>query len=226
MGPLRTLHQINPTRISYIKKRVLEKKSKEVDWEDNPFPLEGIRILDVGCGAGILSEPLARLGANVVGLDASANNIRVAKLHAEKDPVLGQRLVYVEGTAESLLIQRQQFDAVCALEVIEHVTDPKDFVRSLLHLAKPGGKVIFSTINRTSPSYLLAIVAAEKILGLMDNGTHDWNKFVTPEELSNLVVLEGGKVDDITGLSYNPITRSATLTLDSSVNYFLCVSKT
>jgi ubiquinone biosynthesis O-methyltransferase len=109
--------------------------------------------------------------------------------------------------------------------VIEHVVDPKDFVRSILRLAKPGGKVIFSTINRTSPSYLLAIVAAEKVLGLMDNGTHDWNKFVTPEELSNLVLLEGGKVEDITGLSYNPISHISSLTLDSSVNYFLCASK-
>jgi len=220
-GPLRTLHHINPTRIKYIKNEIMKGNGSP----DFLRPLTGLRILDLGCGAGILSEPLARLGAEVVAIDASATNIVAAKMHMNKDPILfhSNRLRYEHVTAEEL--KGEQFDVVCSLEVIEHVSNVEKFVQSCSDLLKPGGKLFLSTINKTTKSYWFGIVGAEYVLNLVEVGTHDWNKFLTPQQLEELLSKANLKVTNVTGMEYNPLSYKATLTENTSVNYLMCATK-
>jgi len=222
-GPLKTLHHINSTRISYIKRMITQERPSTEPLR----PFQGLRMLDLGCGAGVLSEPLARLGANVVAIDASPTNIVAAKLHLKKDPPLARsnRLEYIHSTAEELVQKGESFDVVCSLEVIEHVSNVDTFVNACAQLLKPGGKLFLSTINRTTQSFWFGIVGAEYLLKLIEPGTHDWNKFLTPKEVEDLLSKVGLKISNVSGMDYNPITYKSSLTDNTSVNYLLCATK-
>ncbi|BAT80746.1 hypothetical protein VIGAN_03034500 [Vigna angularis var. angularis] len=178
-GPFKPLHLMNPTRLAFIRSALCRHFKKD------PYsakPLEGLKIVDVGCGGGILSEPLARLGANVTGVDAVEKNIKIAQLHAGLDPVTST-IEFCCTTAEKLVEEGRKFDAVMALEVIEHVANPAEFCKSLAALTVPDGATVISTINRSMRAYATAIVAAEYILRWLPRGTHQWSSFLTPEEL-------------------------------------------
>jgi 2-polyprenyl-6-hydroxyphenyl methylase/3-demethylubiquinone-9 3-methyltransferase len=246
-GKLRTLHQINPFRMRYIRNVFVNHFKNEIDintriqrginLDHEITPFKGLKILDVGCGGGLASESLARLGAQVIGLDASHSNIQVANEHKEYSlhgSDVYERLTYKHSTAEQLLFEMklsnqasndQLFDAVVSLEVIEHVANVQSFTNSLASFLKPGGALMMTTINRTAKSYLLAIAAAEHLLHLVPPGTHDWHKFITPEELTLLLQSNGLQIREITGVDYNPVTQKFTLTRDPSVNYQLFATK-
>lgn len=215
-GPFKPLHLINPTRLSYI----LSQLKNHFTIESNHLPLQGLSILDVGCGGGILSEPLARLGGEVTAIDASAENINVASAHALE---MGLEINYRNILSGALKAEEKRFDIVLALELLEHVPSPQELVLDLFALAKPGSLIIMSTINRTISSYLKAIIGAEYILGLVPKNTHDWNKFIKPSELAASVRIVGGKVVNITGMSFNPITNESSLSDNFNVNYFITV---
>ncbi len=216
-GPFRPLHRLNPTRLSYIKDAICEHFDKD-RISFNPY--SGLSILDIGCGGGLVCEPMARLGANVTGIDADQNAIHTARDHA-KDSRL--TIDYQCASTDDLTQRKKTYDVVLALEIIEHVTDPQKFVSDIAKLCKPGGIIIFSTINRTPKSFALAKMAAEYILGWVPKGTHDWKKFVKPSELSRMVRHTGGHVKNIEGLVYNPFSGEFSRNPhDVDVNYFLC----
>ena len=201
-GPFAPLHKLNPERILYLKEQIGD--------------LKGKRILDIGCGGGLVCEPLARLGAKVTGADADAQAIEVARTHAESG---GLDITYLNKPAEEI---DDQFDAVLALEIIEHVADPQEFVAACTKLIKPGGVLILSTLNKTARSFLSGIVAAEYVLRWVPRGTHDWKKFIKPSELAHMVQAEGLEPVDITGLHYDPLKDEFSLSPDKlKVNYFL-----
>ncbi|XP_020570852.1 ubiquinone biosynthesis O-methyltransferase, mitochondrial [Phalaenopsis equestris] len=214
-GPFKPLHMMNPTRLSFIRSALCRHFRK------NPFsirPFEGLKIIDVGCGGGILSEPLARMGACVTGIDAVEKNINVAQIHAGWDP-LTSSIEYICTTAEKLVRANKQFDAVLALEVIEHVADSSDFCESLSALIAPGGATVISTINRSVRAYATAIVAAEYLLNWLPRGTHQWSKFLTPEELVLILQRASISVEEMAGFVYNPLTGEWSLSDDTSVNF-------
>lgn len=222
-GPFKPLHMMNPTRISFIRSAICCHFRKILSCAK---PLEGLAILDVGCGGGLVCEPLARMGAQVVGIDAVEKNIKVATAHSIKDPLTAS-IEYVCTTAEQLAQEhRQPFDVVISLEVIEHVTNPKMFLHSLSALAKADGAVIVSTINRSISGYLLGIVAAEHLLRWVPKGTHEWSKFVTPDELALLMSRTGLALQEMAGMVFNPLTRKWDLSEDTSVNYIAFGTKT
>lgn len=222
-GPFQALHTMNKLRVPLIKNALSHDKNNNS--KSNSKPLQDKTILDIGCGGGILSEPLSRLGATVTGIDASEGAISVAKFHAKHDPDIGSRLNYECITAEELLKESPNFDAVVASEVIEHVNDQELFIKTCSQLTKPGGSLILTTINRTSRSGLLAIIGAEYILGVVERGTHDWNKFVPDDELASLVISNCFTVDIIQGMCYNPFNRVWSNISDTSVNYALVAHK-
>jgi 2-polyprenyl-6-hydroxyphenyl methylase/3-demethylubiquinone-9 3-methyltransferase len=203
------LHDINPLRLNYIDERV---------------GLAGKRVLDVGCGGGILSESMAALGADVMGIDAGVAPLEVAKLHLLES---GQDVHYERIMAEILAEQQpESFDVVTCLEMLEHVPDPASVIRSCYRLVKPGGKVFFSTINRNPKSYLFAIIGAEYVLNMLPKGTHDFAKFIRPSELDGWIREAGLKTVDITGMTYNPLSSSYKLDKsDISVNYLVATEK-
>lgn len=216
-GPFKPLHRLNPVRISYIKAQICGHFGRD---EQSLKALEKLDILDVGCGGGLVCEPLARLGATVTGADADAAAIDVAKKHAEDH---GLKIEYLNKPAEEI---DQQFDVVLALEIIEHVKNPQDFVSSISKLVKPGGLVIFSTLNRNPKSFLLGIVAAEYILRWVPRGTHSWKKFIRPSELAKMARAAGFEPHDITGLMFNPLANEFKLSKsDLDVNYLLSCRK-
>ena len=219
-GPYAPLHKLTPARVTYVRDRVAGHFARSTtDLES----LKGLAILDVGCGGGILSEPLARLGAEVTGIEPAEESIAVARAHAE---AAGLAVTYRATTAEALLAEGRQFDAVIASEVIEHVAEPRTFVRTLAGLARPGGLVLISTLNRTPKSFALAIVGAEYVLRWVPTGTHDWRKFVTPAELRRHVGAAGLRVENLTGTVYNPLRDEWRLSpSDTGVNYWITASK-
>lgn len=220
-GKFRPLHQIGPARLKFIRDQLV---SRFGDQRAQPLkPLAGLTILDIGCGGGLISEPLTRLGAEVTGIDPGDLNIAIARAHAEQqDLSIDYQVTTVEELAESGIT----FDAVVCLEVVEHVPDVKAFVASCTQMVRPGGSLILSTINRTIKSYALAIVAAEYILRWLPKGTHQWERFVTPDELSRAMSSAGVTPGDFTGLVYNPLTDTWSLQpSDTTVNYLAAGSK-
>lgn len=202
------LHQINPLRLDWIGERV---------------SLNGAKVLDVGCGGGILAESMALQGAEVTGIDLAEAPLAVARLHAlESGVTLDYREVSAEDYAEQM---PAQFDCVTCLEMLEHVPDPASTVAACAKLVKPGGKVFFSTLNRNPKSWLFAIVGAEYVLRLLPRGTHDWQKFIKPSELGNYCRQAGLHMDEIIGLTYNPMTKVYKLEPDVDVNYMICVTR-
>lgn len=212
-GAFAPLHRLNPVRLSYIKAQICEHYGRDVNALD---ALKGLDILDVGCGGGLVCEPLARLGGNATGADADSQAIDVAIAHAAES---GLKIKYENKPAEDI---KKKFDVVLALEIIEHVSSPAEFVASISKLVKPGGLVIFSTLNRNPKSFLLGIVAAEYILRWVPKGTHSWKKFIKPSELSRFARAAGLKPHNITGLVFNPARDEFLLSEnDIDVNYLL-----
>jgi 2-polyprenyl-6-hydroxyphenyl methylase/3-demethylubiquinone-9 3-methyltransferase len=218
-GPMKVLHKFNPVRLGYIRDEACRRFGRD---PRSARSLEGISILDVGCGGGVLSEPLARLGATVTGLDPAPTNISVAQLHAER---AGVSVDYRNETVEAVVARAETFDMVLAMEVVEHVADRQAFVSACTQAVKPGGSLAMATINRTLRSFASAIVGAEYILGWLPKGTHEWDKFVTPEELRAAIEAAGFRVDDLKGVAYSPLRDSWTLSRDTAVNYMLLASK-
>ena len=218
-GPMAALHKFNPLRISYIRAQAAARFDRDPQKLDC---LKGLRILDIGCGAGILSEPLARIGASVVGADPAAENIEAAKAHAE---ATGVAVDYRATTAEALAEAGEKFDIVLAMEVVEHVVDVPAFVDSCASMVKPGGLMIAATINRTLKSFALAIVGAEYVLRWVPRGTHQWDKFVKPEELELAIEDAGLDIVGERGVIYNPLADRWQLSSDMDVNYMLVASR-
>ncbi len=218
-GPMAALHKFNPVRLAYIRDRVAEHFGRDPKRLDS---LAGLRILDIGCGGGILSEPLARLGAAVVGADPSETNIAVAKEHAAQS---GLAIDYRSTTAEALTEAGETFDVVLAMEVVEHVTDVGLFVGLAAALVKPGGIMIIATLNRTMKSFALAIVGAEYVLRWLPRGTHQWEKFITPNELEIAIEQRGMEITEETGVIYNLFADRWQLSTDMDVNYMVVAEK-
>jgi 2-polyprenyl-6-hydroxyphenyl methylase/3-demethylubiquinone-9 3-methyltransferase len=215
-GPMAPLHKINPVRIAWLRDSIAAHFRRTPEGEEGP--LEGLSLLDIGCGAGLLAEPLSRLGANVTGLDPGAHSIEVARAHAE---ATGAELTYVAGALEGLARRKKKFDVVLAMEVVEHVGDVGGFVGAAASLLRPGGFFALSTLNRTLKSFALAIVGAEYVLRWLPEGTHRWEQFVTPDELAAALRAAGLKVKRRQGLSYDMLRREWRLSPDMAVNYFL-----
>jgi 2-polyprenyl-6-hydroxyphenyl methylase / 3-demethylubiquinone-9 3-methyltransferase len=218
-GSMRALHRINPLRIGWLRDLMSGHFNLAAD---APAPLAGLAVLDIGCGAGLLAEPLSRLGAQVVGVDPAPGNIDVARRHAEET---GARLTYRAATLERLALEPQRFDAVLAMEVVEHVHDMPGFIANACSLVKPGGLVAASTLNRTFKSFALAIIGAEYVLGWLPKGTHHWEQFVTPEELGAALRAAGFKASRRSGMIYDPIRDGWHLSRDMSVNYMIAATR-
>lgn len=213
-GKFKPLHMLNPCRLDYITTQIAAEFGRDLK---APRPFEGLRILDIGCGGGLLCEPMARLGAAVVGADAAARNIPVARLHAEQS---GLSIDYRHTTAEDMAAAGERFDAVLNMEVVEHVADPAAYLAACHALLKPGGIMICSTLNRNPKSYLFAIIGAEQVMRWLPRGTHDWRKFITPDELYALLRGAGFDPVDRKGMVFNPLRWSWSLSdRDLSVNY-------
>jgi 2-polyprenyl-6-hydroxyphenyl methylase/3-demethylubiquinone-9 3-methyltransferase len=219
-GPMAPLHKFNPVRLAYVRDRVAAHFGRDPKRLDS---LAGLRILDIGCGGGVLSEPLGRLGASVTGIDPSGSNIAVARQHAERS---GIAVDYRETTAEALAATGEVFDIVLAMEVVEHVTDVGLFVELAAAMVKPGGLLFVATLNRTAKSFALAIVGAEYILRWLPRGTHQWDKFVTPDELQIAIEQSGMRVAGETGVIYNFFADRWQLAADRDVNYMVVAEKT
>jgi 2-polyprenyl-6-hydroxyphenyl methylase/3-demethylubiquinone-9 3-methyltransferase len=213
------LHKFNPVRLGYIRDQAaacFNRDPKKLDC------LKGLRILDIGCGGGILSEPLARLGAEMLGADPSEDNIAAAQAHAE---AVGVTIDYRATTAEELSAANERFDVVLAMEVVEHVVDVDAFVETCATMVKPGGLLIAATLNRTLKSFALAIVGAEYVLRWIPRGTHQWDKFVTPVELESAIEDSGLRVIAERGVIYNPFADRWQLSSDMDVNYMLVAQR-
>ena len=215
-GKFRPLHLMNPVRLDYIATQIAAEFGRD---RRSLRPFDGLRVLDIGCGGGLVAEPMARLGADVVGADAAEGNIAVARVHAQGQ---GLAIDYRATTAEALVVEGQRFNVVLALEIVEHVADPGAFVATCRDLLRPGGLLILSTLNRTARSFGAAILGAEWILRWLPRGTHDWSRFITPEELAGMAAGAGLAVADRRGMVFNPISFGWSLSdRDLSVNYIL-----
>jgi 2-polyprenyl-6-hydroxyphenyl methylase/3-demethylubiquinone-9 3-methyltransferase len=210
-GPMGALHAINPLRVSYIRNALAKHGT-----------FEGARILDIGCGGGILCEPLARMGAQMTGIDPAPGNIEIARAHAAPQALA---IDYRAAMAEALVAEGASFDAVLAMEVIEHVPNPAAFVATACTLVRPGGLLIMSTLNRTLKSFALAIIGAEYVLRWLPKGTHKWERFVTPDELARFMRRSGMRVSDRAGVVYNPLSARWRLSRDTDVNYMMVAEK-
>jgi 2-polyprenyl-6-hydroxyphenyl methylase / 3-demethylubiquinone-9 3-methyltransferase len=218
-GPMAALHKLNPVRIGYIRDQAAARFQRDIRKLDC---LKGLRILDIGCGGGILSEPLARLGADVVGADPAAENIAAALAHAADS---GVAVDYRTTSAEELAAQNERFDIVLAMEVVEHVVDVPGFVRTCATMVRPGGLMITATLNRTLKSFALAIVGAEYVLRWLPRGTHRWDKFVTPDELEAALEKAGLDVIGERGVIYNLFADRWQLSSDMDVNYMVVAAR-
>ncbi|RKF13344.1 bifunctional 2-polyprenyl-6-hydroxyphenol methylase/3-demethylubiquinol 3-O-methyltransferase UbiG [Roseovarius spongiae] len=213
-GKFKPLHMLNPCRLDYITTQIATEFDRDLGGES---PLAGLRLLDIGCGGGLLSESMARLGAEVVGADAAAGNIPVARLHAEQS---GLDIDYRHTTAEALAEAGESFDVVLNMEVVEHVASPPDYLSACHALLRPGGLHICSTLNRNAKSFAMGIIGAEYVMRWLPRGTHDWNKFITPDELFGLLRDAGFDPVDRKGFVFNPLTWRWSLSdRDLSVNY-------
>jgi len=212
-GKFKPLHKFNPIRIRYIKENIINSfklKSKKK-------PLDKINILDIGCGGGLLSEPMTRLGANVTGIDASSKNINIAKLHAKKNKL---KINYLCSSPEKLKIQKK-FDVILNMEIIEHVEDINFFINSCSKLLKKNGLMFVATLNKTLKSYLFAIIGAEYVLRWLPIGTHDWEKFVKPEDLKKILNKNNLKLEKLDGMNFNIISDEWSVSSDTSINYIV-----
>lgn len=213
-GKFKPLHMLNPCRLDYITSQIAAEFERDLA---KPLPFSGLRILDIGCGGGLLSEPMARLGATVVGADAAPRNIPVARLHAEQSSL---EIDYRHTTAEALAAAGEQFDAVLNMEVVEHVASPISYLSACHALLKPGGLMVCSTLNRNAKSFVMAIIGAEWVMRWLPKGTHDWQKFVTPDELYALLRQAGLDPVDRKGMVFNPVAWTWSLSArDLSCNY-------
>ena len=219
-GKFRPLHRFNPVRLTYIRDRLCSHFGRDPKDER---PLAGLRLLDIGCGGGLLSEPLARLGAEMTGLDAAEKNIRIASLHAAESKL---DIDYRHATAEDLATAGDTFDAVLNMEVVEHVADVDSFLGASAALVRPGGVMIVATLNRTPKSFLLAIVGADYVLRWLPRGTHEWRRFVRPSELSQGLRRAGLEIAEMTGVAFNPLTdRWRLAPRDLDVNYMILAER-
>lgn len=218
-GKFRTLHRFNPVRLGFIRDHVAQHFGRD---PRRARPFEGLRILDIGCGGGLLSEPMARLGAEVVGADASETNIEVAKLHAAES---GVSIDYRNSTAEELADAGEKFDVILNMEVVEHVADVGFFIGRCAHMLKPGGIMFVATINRTLKALGLAIIGAEYVLRWLPRGTHDYGKLVRPEELERALADAGMVIRERTGVVYNPLADRWQRSRDMDVNYMVLAEK-
>jgi len=216
VGKFAPLHRLNPVRIGYIRDHAAAHFGRE---KLSGTPLGGLTLADIGCGGGLLSEPMTRLGARVTGVDASARNIAVASLHAERQDLA---IDYRQCTAEALVESGAQFDIVLALEIVEHVADVDLFLHACGRMVRPGGLLFLSTLNRTAKAWALAIAGAEYVMGWLPRGTHDWKKFLKPSEVVRGLRAAGIETRDITGIVYSPLSRQWSLNKgDLDVNYML-----
>ena len=210
-GKFKPLHKFNPTRIKYIKENIINNFKLK-----NKFrPLSGINILDIGCGGGLLSEPMSRMGANVTGIDASDKNIKIAKLHSKKNKL---KINYLCSSPEKLKITKK-FDVILNMEIVEHVEDIDFFLKSCSKLLKKNGLMFVATINKTLKSYIFAIIGAEYVLRWLPIGTHEWEKFVKPEDLKKILMKYNLSLDKLDGMNFNLITDEWNISKDLSVNY-------
>jgi 2-polyprenyl-6-hydroxyphenyl methylase/3-demethylubiquinone-9 3-methyltransferase len=213
-GKFKPLHMLNPCRLDYITQQIAAEFDRDLS---DPAPFAGLRLLDIGCGGGLLSEPMARLGADVVGADAAERNLPVARVHAEQS---GLEIDYRHSTAEAMADSAEQFDVVLNMEVVEHVVDPQAYLTATQQLLKPGGLQICSTINRNPKSYAMAIFGAEVVMRWLPRGTHEWSKFITPDELFDFLSKAGLTPVDRKGFVFNPLLWSWSISAkDLSVNY-------
>ena len=219
-GKFKPLHMMNPVRLDYITNQIAAEFGRDLN---DVEPFKGLRLLDIGCGGGLLSEPMTRLGATVVGADAAAGNIPVAQVHAEQ---MGLDIDYRHTTAEAMAEAGEQFDVVLNMEVVEHVADPLAYLTACQQLLKPGGLMVASTINRNPKSFMVAIVGAEHVMRWLPKGTHEWSKFITPDELADLIAKAGLDVVDRKGMVFNPLGWSWSISdQDLSVNYAMASVK-
>jgi 2-polyprenyl-6-hydroxyphenyl methylase/3-demethylubiquinone-9 3-methyltransferase len=212
-GEFRPLHRLNPIRLAYIRRKLIEHFGRDAR---AARPFEGLRLLDVGCGGGLLSEPMARLGAAVTGVDAAGRNIGVAQAHARDG---GLVIDYRHAAVEDLAAAGERFDVVLALEIVEHVADAGLFLEACGAVLAPGGALVLATLNRTAKAFALAVVGAEYVLRWLPRGTHDWRKFLRPSELAAGLRRAGLDLADLTGVAYNPLNDKWTLARDLDVNY-------
>lgn len=218
-GEFAPLHAIGPERLRFLREQLVRHFARD---GNAARPLEGLRIADIGCGGGLVSEPLARLGASVTGIDPAEENVAAARAHAADS---GLEIDYRAARVEDLAAEGAQFDAVIALEVVEHVPDVPAFIGVCAQVLRPGGMMLLSTINRTARAFALAIVGAEYVLRWLPRGTHQWDRFVTPEELGDALRGSGLRVVETRGLTFNPLTREWRLSNDTGVNYFMSAAK-
>ena len=218
-GKFKPLHKFNPVRLAYIRDKAAENFSRN---PKSAKPLEGLRVLDIGCGGGLLSEPVARMGADVVGADPSEKNIGIASTHAKAS---GVAIDYRAVTAEQLAEAGEAFDIVLNMEVVEHVADVELFMNTCAGMVRPGGLMFVATINRTMKAAALAIFAAENVLRWLPRGTHQYEKLVRPEELEKPLVANGLEIIDRTGVFFNPLANQWNLSKDMDVNYMLLAKR-
>jgi 2-polyprenyl-6-hydroxyphenyl methylase / 3-demethylubiquinone-9 3-methyltransferase len=218
-GKFRPLHKFNPVRLDYIREQVAARFGRDMN---APAPFAGLRFLDIGCGGGLLCEPMARLGADIVGADASSTNIEVAKLHAAQSGVV---VDYRATTSEALAAAGETFDVILNMEVVEHVADVDLYLKSCASMLKPGGLMFIATINRTMKAWALAIIGAEYVLGWLPKGTHAYEKLVRPEEIEAALADTGLKLADRLGVTFNPISDRWNRSGDLDVNYMVLFSR-
>jgi len=218
-GKFKPLHKFNPVRLTYIRDNLVAHFGRDTSVMR---PLEGLKIVDIGCGGGLLCEPLTRLGATVTGVDAAERNIAIARIHAEQS---GLSIDYRATTSEALVAAGEKFDVVLNMEVVEHVDNVPLYMKSCADLVAPGGLMFTATLNRTARAYALAILGAEYVLRWLPRGTHDWNKFLTPDEINSLLTRNGLKVTDEKGVVFNPLADEWRLSPDMGVNYMVLAER-
>jgi 2-polyprenyl-6-hydroxyphenyl methylase/3-demethylubiquinone-9 3-methyltransferase len=218
-GKFAVLHRFNPVRLAYIREQITARLGRDPLTRQ---PFDGLDLLDIGCGGGLLCEPMARLGARVTGIDPAEKNIRTAAVHAEES---GLDIDYRALTAEALAATGARYDVILNMEMIEHVADPALFLSTCAEMLKPGGLMVVATINRTVKAFGLAIIGAEYVLGWLPRGTHQWEKFITPDELKDQLARCGLDCADLSGVIYNPIGGNWRRATDTSVNYMMVAAR-